>query len=110
VAAQLRLFTRRHRQPATGRTIWVRRDQASRVDHRPANPDELAEAELRLDIVIPAHNEEHRIGRMLTAYRAGCPDPDIRFHVAMDACTDRTAAIVDEHRAADRRVRKHEYP
>jgi glycosyltransferase involved in cell wall biosynthesis len=68
------------------------------------------EAELRLDIVIPAHNEEHRIGRMLTAYRVGCPDPGTRFHVAMDACTDRTAAIVDEHRAADSRVRKHEYP
>jgi glycosyltransferase involved in cell wall biosynthesis len=67
------------------------------------------EAELRLDIVIPAHNEEHRIGRMLTAYRAGCPDPNTEFHVAMDACTDRTAEIVEAHAAADDRVRKHEY-
>ena len=65
---------------------------------------------MRLDIVIPAHNEEHRIGRMLTAYRAGCPDPDVRFHVAMDACTDRTAEIVEQHRRQDGRVQLHTYP
>ena len=47
---------------------------------------------MRLDIVIPAHNEEARIGRMLAAYRPACPDPDVRFLVAMDDCRDRTAA------------------
>jgi glycosyltransferase involved in cell wall biosynthesis len=65
---------------------------------------------LRLDIVIPAHNEEHRIGRTLRAYRAGCPHPGIRFLVALDACTDRTAEIVRAHRAEDDRVSLHEYP
>ncbi len=65
---------------------------------------------MRLDIVIPAHNEEHRIGRMLTAYRAGCPHPGTRFHVALDHCTDRTAEIVRGHQRADDRVRLHEYP
>lgn len=64
---------------------------------------------MRLDIVIPAHNEEHRIGRTLRAYRAGCPDPDTRFLVACDACTDRTAEIVRAHRAEDDRVSLHEY-
>ncbi|HEY1539675.1 MAG TPA: glycosyltransferase [Solirubrobacteraceae bacterium] len=64
---------------------------------------------MRLDIVFPAHNEEHRIGRTLGAYRAGCPHPDTRFLVALDACTDRTAEIVREHRAQDDRVRLHEY-
>ncbi|MDP2709934.1 MAG: glycosyltransferase [Solirubrobacteraceae bacterium] len=65
---------------------------------------------MRLDIVIPAHNEEHRIGRTLDAYRAGCPDPGTRFLVALDACTDRTAQIVRSHRASDERVSLHEYP
>ncbi|UGS37887.1 glycosyltransferase [Capillimicrobium parvum] len=65
---------------------------------------------MRLDIVIPAHNEEHRIDRMLTAYRAGCPHPGTRFHVALDHCTDGTAEIVRGHQRADRRIELHEYP
>lgn len=65
---------------------------------------------MRLDIVIPAHNEEHRIGRTLRAYRAGCADRGTRFLVALDACTDRTAEIVGEHRAQDGRVHLYEYP
>jgi glycosyltransferase involved in cell wall biosynthesis len=68
------------------------------------------EAQLRLDIVIPAHNEEHRIDRTLTVYRSGCPDPGIRFHVAMDACTDRTSDIATGHAREDGRVVVHEYP
>jgi glycosyltransferase involved in cell wall biosynthesis len=68
------------------------------------------EALVRLDIVIPAHNEEHRIGRMLTAYRAGCPHPATRFHVALDQCTDETAEVVRSHQRVDGRVRLHEYP
>ena len=49
---------------------------------------------MRLDIVIPAHNEEHRIDRTLRAYRAGFPQPDVRFLVALDGCRDRTADVV----------------
>jgi glycosyltransferase involved in cell wall biosynthesis len=65
---------------------------------------------LRLDIVIPAHNEEHRIGRTLSAYRTVCGGRNVRFQVALDGCTDRTAEIVSEHRSDDDRVRLHEYP
>jgi glycosyltransferase involved in cell wall biosynthesis len=65
---------------------------------------------LRLDIVIPAHNEEHRIGRTLTAYRTVCGGPEVCFLVALDGCTDRTAEIVAEHAHEDGRVRLYEYP
>jgi glycosyltransferase involved in cell wall biosynthesis len=65
---------------------------------------------LRLDIVIPAHNEAHRIGRTLTAYRTVCGGRNVNLHVALDGCTDRTAEIVDEHRGEDGRVHLHEYP
>jgi glycosyltransferase involved in cell wall biosynthesis len=65
---------------------------------------------VRLDIVMPAHNEESRIDRTLHAYRDGGPGPDVRFLVALDSCTDRTAEIVREHERADDRVRSFEYP
>ena len=65
---------------------------------------------MRLDIVIPAHNEEHRIDATLTAYRAVCPDPDTHFVVALDACSDRTADIVAQHANADDRVSGHCFP
>lgn len=65
---------------------------------------------MRLDIVIPAHNEEHRIGRTLRAYRRVLRDPGTRFLVALDSCTDATAAIVRSHAARDPRVRLFEYP
>jgi glycosyltransferase involved in cell wall biosynthesis len=65
---------------------------------------------LRLDIVIPAHNEEHRIGRTLHAYRTVCGGRNVRFQVALDGCTDGTAEIVNKHRDEDSRVRLHEYP
>lgn len=65
---------------------------------------------MRLDIVIPAHNEEHRIDRTLHAYRTGCPGEDVRFLVAADACTDRTTEIVRAHAARDHRVGLFEYP
>ncbi|MEA2312984.1 MAG: hypothetical protein QOE28_2952 [Solirubrobacteraceae bacterium] len=64
---------------------------------------------MRLDIVMPAHNEELRIDRTLHAYRAACP-PDVRFLVALDSCTDRTPEIVRAHAAADARVHVLEYP
>jgi glycosyltransferase involved in cell wall biosynthesis len=63
-----------------------------------------------LDIVIPAHNEARRIGPTLDAYRNGCPHPDTRFLVALDACTDRTYEVVAEHAEADARVEVFEYP
>ena len=65
---------------------------------------------MSLDIVIPAHNEEQRIERTLRAYRAGFPQPDVRFHVALDGCRDRTADVVRAHAADDDRVVLHEYP
>ena len=65
---------------------------------------------MRLDIVIPAHNEELRIGPMLETYRARCTDPEMRFVVALDRCRDRTAEIVQRHRAVDPRVELVHYP
>jgi glycosyltransferase involved in cell wall biosynthesis len=65
---------------------------------------------LRLDIVIPAHNEEARIGSMLAAYRSRCADPGIRFLAALDWCTDGTADVVAAHADEDPRVRMFHYP
>jgi glycosyltransferase involved in cell wall biosynthesis len=65
---------------------------------------------MRLDIVFPAHNEEDRIGRTLDAYRRACPEAGVRFLVALDSCTDRTADVVRQHGAGDPRVRMLEYP
>lgn len=59
---------------------------------------------MRLDIVIPAHNEEHRIGRTLAGYRRRLRDPQMRFIVALDACTDRTEEVVRVHMEQDARV------
>ena len=65
---------------------------------------------MRLDLVIPAHNEEHRIDRTLHAYRSSFTDLDVRLLVALDSCTDRTAEIVEEHRTHDERVHTLDYP
>ena len=65
---------------------------------------------MRLDIVMPAHNEEDRIDRTLRAYRAACPDDGVHFIVALDSCTDRTPEIVHAHEREDDRVRSFEYP
>jgi glycosyltransferase involved in cell wall biosynthesis len=65
---------------------------------------------VRLDIVMPAHNEEDRIDRTLRAYRAACPHEGVRLLVALDSCTDRTPEIVRRHQRADHRVRLFEYP
>lgn len=65
---------------------------------------------MSLDVVIPAHNEQHRIHRTLNAYRAVLSDDDVRFVVALDDCTDSTADIVARHRARDPRVSAVEYP
>ena len=65
---------------------------------------------MRLDIVFPAHNEEHRIDRTLTAYRTVCGGRETSFLVALDGCTDRTAEIVAGHSREDSRVRHIDYP
>jgi dolichol-phosphate mannosyltransferase len=65
---------------------------------------------VRLDIVMPAHNEEDRIDRTLRAYRAACPDDGVRFLVALDSCTDRTPEIVNAHELLDDRVQSFDYP
>jgi len=64
---------------------------------------------VHLDIIIPAHNEQHRIDTTLRDYRRCCDD-DVRFVVAMDDCTDETAAVVDHHRRVDERVEAVTYP
>lgn len=59
---------------------------------------------MRLDIVIPAHNEEQRIGRMLAGYRSRLRDSELRFIVALDACTDDTEGVVRDQMHEDGRV------
>ena len=63
---------------------------------------------MRLDLVIPAHNEEHRIDRTLSAYRAQL-GADARVTVALDRCADRTAEVVRPH-LEDERIRMLEFP
>lgn len=66
-------------------------------------------APARLDLVMPAHNEEHRIDRTLHAYRSVVP-ATTRLLVALDGCTDRTASIVRRHGAEDDRVVLLDFP
>lgn len=44
------------------------------------------------DTVIPAYNEEHRIGLTLEMY---CQLPDVRLIVVLDGCTDNTRGVVE---------------
>jgi glycosyltransferase involved in cell wall biosynthesis len=59
---------------------------------------------MRLDVVLPAHNEQDRIEPMLDTYRSRLPGPEVRFIAALDGCTDATAATVERHAAEDPRV------
>ena len=65
---------------------------------------------MSLEIVIPAHNEERRINRMLSTYRMVFTEPSVRFIVAMDGCCDGTASVVAAHADADARVESRMYP
>jgi glycosyltransferase involved in cell wall biosynthesis len=65
---------------------------------------------VRLDLVLPAHNEERRIDRTLGDYRTAVPGADVRFWVALDGCVDGTVDIVRRHAAEDPRVGWIEYP
>ena len=59
---------------------------------------------LRLDLVLPAHNEERRIDDTLTTYRSALTGADVRFVVALDGCEDATSVVVDRHAEVDPRV------
>jgi glycosyltransferase involved in cell wall biosynthesis len=50
-------------------------------------------------VVIPAHDEEAVIGRLLTSLREGLGDRRLDVVVACNGCTDRTADIAAEHGA-----------
>ena len=65
---------------------------------------------MSLDVVIPAFNEQDRIGRTLAAYQRAFPDRDTRFLVALDGCSDATADIVRELRERDERIELLEFP
>jgi glycosyltransferase involved in cell wall biosynthesis len=68
---------------------------------------------MRVDIVIPAHNEEGRIGSTLDAYLSHPTSHEVRFTVALDRCTDRTEEVVGAHAAAageSARVQTVSYP
>jgi glycosyltransferase involved in cell wall biosynthesis len=54
-------------------------------------------------VIIPAHNEEVSIGRLLESLR-GQDYPDLRVVLCMDRCTDRTAQIAQQHAAQDQRI------
>lgn len=60
--------------------------------------------EITLDIIMPAHDEAHRIGPTLHAYRRGFAHSSVRFIVALDGCQDATGDIVRRHADEDPRV------
>src|SRR5688572_23862532 len=86
------------------------RHQARIAAPKPSTATRLREVSLRLDIVMPAHNEQDRIDRTLRAYRAACPRSGVRFSIALDSCTDATPQIVARHAREDERVRVFSYP
>jgi glycosyltransferase involved in cell wall biosynthesis len=63
-----------------------------------------------LDIIIPAHNEQHRIDTTLLDYRTRCGDAELSLVVALDDCSDRTAELVAQHAQRDPRVHATPYP
>ena len=65
---------------------------------------------MSLDIVFPAHDEEERIDRTLSAYRSEFHHHDVGFHIALDGCRDGTADVVRGHAREDDRVHLHDYP
>jgi glycosyltransferase involved in cell wall biosynthesis len=65
---------------------------------------------LRLDVVIPAFNEQDRIGGTLAAYRTQLREYDTRFLVALDGCSDATADVVRALQERDPRIELHDFP
>jgi glycosyltransferase involved in cell wall biosynthesis len=66
--------------------------------------------EISLDLIIPAHNEAHRIGPTLEVFRRDLSHPDMRFIVALDNCEDATPEIVARHAREDPRVEIQVFP
>lgn len=62
-----------------------------------------------LSLVIPAHDEEHRIAPTLQSYREALSDSD-QIVVALDRCTDGTASVVMEQAKSDNRITLLEFP
>ena len=62
---------------------------------------------MRLDIVIPAHNEEASVGQTVRAVAGALRDADIEHEIVVvdDASTDRTGTIVEETAKTNRNVR-----
>jgi len=50
-------------------------------------------------VVVPAHDEEAVIGRLLTALAEGAAPGRLEVVVACNGCTDRTASVAREHEA-----------
>lgn len=65
---------------------------------------------MHLAIIMPAHNEQHRIDATLTEYRRRCSREDVTILVALDDCTDRTRELVERHAAEDPRVSATDFP
>lgn len=65
---------------------------------------------MRIDVVIPAHNEEARIDRTLDLYRQEDLGGQTRILAALDGCSDRTATIVRRHAHEDPRIQVLELP
>lgn len=65
---------------------------------------------MNIDIIVPAHNEQHRISATLAAYRRHCPAQGVRIVVALDDCTDRTWDLVQQQHDQDERVHAIAYP
>ena len=65
---------------------------------------------MKLELVIPAHNEQDRIDRTLGAYRAASMPMDLEILVALDSCSDATLDVVARHAAEDARVRWLTFP
>lgn len=63
----------------------------------------------RLSIVVPAHNEERRIGKMLDSYleffrHAKDNGLDFEIVVVMNACTDKTKEVILKRKAREVRI------
>jgi hypothetical protein len=51
-----------------------------------------------ISLVIPAHNEERSIGRLLSALTDGAEPGELEVTVVCNGCTDSTAAVAARHR------------
>lgn len=66
------------------------------------------EVEPRFSVIVPAHNEESRLGRTLEAYLKAFEDSEII--VVLNGCTDGTRGVVEPLRAAHPNLKALEIP